>query len=76
MGISYYEKAGINTVPAFLKAKSAKGLQRIMLLNNQRHKGFVVYQDIQWNATDRSWYAWYYVTKDREEVDKTLSGSD
>lgn len=63
MGISYYNGAGVNTVPAFLRSKTAAGLQRAMLKNNMKHKGFVVYQDIQFAGG--FWYVWFYINADR-----------
>ncbi len=70
MGISYYESAGLDTVPQFIKARSPKRLRQLMLSNNTQHKGFVVYQDIQWVQSEKLWYAWYYVKIDESEVSR------
>jgi hypothetical protein len=69
MGISYFESAGIDTVPQFIKAKSPRRLRQLMLRNNTKHKGFVRYQDIQWIESEQVWYAWYYVNYELSEVD-------
>ncbi len=39
-----------------------------MLSNNTKHKGFVVYQDIQWVQDEKLWYAWFYLKFDNEEM--------
>lgn len=68
MGISYYEKAGIDTVPQFIKARSPRRLRQLMLRNNMKHKGFVVYENIQYVDSDKNWYAWYYLKVELDEV--------
>lgn len=63
MAMGYFSPSlGPDTVPDFLSSQTARGLRRKMLRNNIRHKGFVVYQDIQF--VDGLWYAWYYVKID------------
>lgn len=60
----------INHILDFVSAKTPRGLRRSMLRNNAKHKGFVVYQDVQF--VKGSWYAWYYVTEEMEGLDKLM----
>lgn len=46
------------TTPRFLKAKTAKALERLMLLNNARRKSFHQYSIV---FDGKDWYAWFYV---------------
>lgn len=60
------------TTPRFLKAQSAKGLERLMLRNNLKRKAWHQYQIV---FDGKSWFAWYYAdlsgtfNKEIEEVE-------
>lgn len=60
------------TTPRFLKAQSAKGLERLMLRNNLKRKAWHQYQIV---FDGKSWLAWYYAdlsgtfNKEIEEVE-------
>ena len=72
---SYFQSPlGINHVPNFLRARSAAGLRRAMLINNTKQKGFVKYFDIQWISEEKAWFAWFFVTEDLGELVKSLEG--
>lgn len=49
------------TAPRFLKAKSPKGLERAMLLNNIRRSSLHNYTIV---FDGKEWFAWYYVDLD------------
>lgn len=55
-------------IPHFVKARTAQGLQRACFENNVRLKAYVNYFDIQWVESDKSWYAWYYITVGADDV--------
>jgi len=61
----------LDTIPNFLRARSPRRLRQLMLANNVKHRGFVVYQDIQYVASEKLWYAWFNVKAEGE-----LSGID
>lgn len=62
---SYFQTPlGINHIPNFLRASSPRALRRLMLRNNTRHSGFVKYFNIQYVESDKSWYAWFFVTEE------------
>lgn len=52
---------GPETIPQFLKARSAEGLRRAMRINATRFKAFITYTSIQWVESEKSWYAWFYM---------------
>ena len=58
-----------NTLPHFIKARSPKGLLRLMKLNNFKLGGCAKYFDIA-QAKDGNWYAWYFV-----DIDQALQAS-
>lgn len=68
MGISYFESSDVATIPSFVTARTPRGLRRSMQRNNIKHRGFVVYQDIQWVESDGLWYAWFYVKDESLEA--------
>lgn len=46
-----------------------------MFQNSKKHKGFIVYQDIQWVDKEQKWYAWFYVTEeDMRSIEKLITG--
>ena len=61
---------GPSHIPNALSAGSVNRLRRAMLKNNTKHKGFVIYQDIQWVEGEKLWYAWFYVTEDFHSIDE------
>ena len=61
----------VDTIPNFVQARTKNGLRRAMLRNNLKHKGIVIYQDIQFDPADKVWVAWYYV---KAEMDDLLQG--
>jgi hypothetical protein len=60
-----------NHTPRYLKAKTAKGLEREMLKNNIARKGWHQYQI---SHDGKEWFAWYYVDisqgKELEELNE------
>ena len=56
----------IDTIPNFVSARTRKGLRRAMLRNNTKHKGIVIYQDIQFDPQTKEWVAWFYVRAEEE----------
>lgn len=66
------------TTPRFLKASTAKALERAMLRNNLKRQSWHQYQII---FDGSSWYAWYYVdlsgtfNKEIEEVETQQNAS-
>jgi hypothetical protein len=46
------------TTPRYLRANSAKGLERAMLQNNIKRKTWHQYQIVH---DGKEWYAWFYV---------------
>lgn len=48
-------------VPHFIKARTAKDLQQLMLKNNTRLKSYVQYFNIQYVESERAWFAWYFL---------------
>lgn len=75
MAISYINHGlGLDTIPNYVSARSEFALRRAMFLNNLKHKGFVVYQDIQWVESKKKWFAWYYVATDAREFQAAKVG--
>lgn len=64
----------LDTIPNYVSARTKNGLRRAMLRNNTRHKGIVIYQDIQWDPQDKKWIAWFYVRAEDELL--TGTGGD
>jgi hypothetical protein len=58
VALSYNQSMGMESIPNFLKARSAQGLRRLIRRNNLRLRSFVVY-NIQWVESEKSWFAWY-----------------
>lgn len=56
----------MDTIPNYVSAKTKRGLRRAMLRNNTKHKGIVIYQDIQWDPQAKEWIAWFYVRAENE----------
>jgi hypothetical protein len=56
----FSRSTSLASLPHFLKAKSAAGLQREMLKNNTKLKCFVNYFNIQWVESEKTWYAWFF----------------
>lgn len=71
----------INNVPTFLKARSPKGLRRLMLMNNLQRKSVFKYDIMQDNKTG-VWYAWYQIDATEildesfNDLEKTSGGSE
>lgn len=72
MSVAIAPNVTSSSVPHFLRAPTAKRLWELMLLNNQRLKGYVTYFDIQFVQKENAWFCWYVV--DVEKV--LLSGGD
>ena len=47
----------ITNIPHFIKARSPKGLRRLMLRNNVKYKLIFNYYQIVFDGKD--WYAWF-----------------
>ena len=56
----------MDTIPNYLSARTKQGLRRAMLRNNLKHKGIVIYQDIQFDPMEKLWLAWFYVKVEDE----------
>jgi len=70
--MNYFSQAlGPETIPTYLKARSAEGLKRAMRLNAIKQKGFVNYHAIQWVESEKAWYAWFYIN-DNSTVDELM----
>ena len=67
---------GPNHIPNFVSAPSAQALRVQMRSVTKKHKAFIVWNDIQWNSTDKRWYAWYYVTDSIEQQMQELKGGN
>lgn len=65
-------EARLDKIPNFIKAKTAQGLRRHMLINNVQHAKQFVYHDIQF--VNGEWYAWFYLTATISEL--TNGGND
>lgn len=61
MSVAVAPNVSSSTVPYFLKAPTAKRLWELMILNNQKLKGYVTYFDIQYIEKESRWYCWYVV---------------
>ena len=46
------------TIPRFIKARTARALERLMLLNNAKRKAFHKYEIV---FDGKEWFAWFYV---------------
>ena len=65
----FNRQASIADIPHFLSARSAAGLKRAMLEEQRRLKSRLIFDHIQWNSTDKRWYAWYVIDiSDSKEV--------
>lgn len=60
-------KKDINWIKAFLKSKTAEGLQNLMLENNLKRK---CYHDYQIIFTGTNWYAWFEMPLDDVIMEK------
>lgn len=58
MSHSLYESLGIDTIPNFLRSRTANGLRRQMSRNNLRLRAYVEYK-VMWVQSEGVWYAWY-----------------
>jgi hypothetical protein len=59
-----------NHTPKYLKARTAKGLEREMLKNNIARKEWHQYQVVH---DGKEWFAWYYVDMPQEKELEGLS---
>lgn len=67
--MTVYPSASLDTIPNYLRARSPRRLRQLMLSNNVKHRGFVVYRDIQYVASEGMWYAWFNVKAEPEVLD-------
>lgn len=66
--------ARLDKIPSFVKAKTAQGLRRRMLINNIRHATQFVYHSIQF--VNGEWFAWFYLTATISELsDGDINGA-
>lgn len=50
---------GNGNIPSYIKAKSPKGLRRLMLENNIKHRQTIEYFNIQY--AQGYWFAWFHI---------------
>ena len=63
-------QVSLKRIPNFLKARSPKGLRRLMLLNNAKYSTFFEYKDIApvLESCKLYWYAWFYKVVDTNDI--------
>jgi hypothetical protein len=58
----------LDVIPNYLVAATPKELRLLMLKNNVAKAMFFKYFDIQYVATEKKWFAWYFDEADRDNL--------